>query len=96
MARRRPSVRWRLPRAGVTVFLMSGPPGSGKSMLAQRLPGLLPALTETEALEVAMIASVSHCGFDPRNYGKRPLRAPHHTASFHSIVGGGRPVARAR
>ncbi len=73
-------------------LLMSGPPGSGKSMLAQRLPGLLPPLTEAEALAVAMIASVSYCGFDPRNYGKRPLRAPHHTASVHSIVGGGRPV----
>jgi len=76
--------------AGSHSLLMLGPPGSGKSMLAQRLPGLLPPLTEEEALEVATIASVSTSGFDPRTFGRRPFRSPHHSASFHSIVGGGR------
>jgi magnesium chelatase family protein len=79
--------------AGSHSLLMLGPPGTGKSMLAQRLPGLLPPLTEQEALEVATIASVSTSGFDPRNFGHRPFRAPHHSASFHSIVGGGRHVS---
>jgi magnesium chelatase family protein len=79
--------------AGAHSLLMLGPPGSGKSMLAQRLPGLLPPLTEDEALEAATIASVSTSGFDPRTFGRRPLRAPHHSASFHSIVGGGRHVS---
>jgi len=78
--------------AGAHSLLMVGPPGSGKSMLAQRLPALLPPLTEDEALEAATIASVSAAGFDPRTFGRRPLRAPHHSASFHSIVGGGRHV----
>jgi magnesium chelatase family protein len=76
--------------AGGHSLLMIGPPGSGKSMLAQRLPGLLPPLTPAEALEVAMIASVSAAGFDPRRFGRRPFRAPHHTASAQSVVGGGR------
>jgi magnesium chelatase family protein len=76
--------------AGSHSLLMSGPPGSGKSMLAQRLPGLLPPLSEREALDVATIASVSTGGFDSRQFGKRPFRSPHHTASFHSLVGGGR------
>lgn len=75
--------------AGGHSMLMIGPPGSGKSMLAQRLPGLLPALTTVEALEVASIASVSAMGFDERAYGRRPFRAPHHTASAPALVGGG-------
>ena len=75
--------------AGSHSLLFCGPPGAGKSMLAQRLPGLLPPLSEREALEVATIASVSSTGFDPRHFGRRPFRAPHHTASFHSLVGGG-------
>ncbi|MFO7277129.1 MAG: YifB family Mg chelatase-like AAA ATPase [Pseudomonadota bacterium] len=79
--------------AGGHSLLMIGPPGAGKSMLAQRLPGLLPPLTRAEALEVATIASVSASGFDMRSFGVRPFRAPHHTASAHSIVGGG-PHAR--
>jgi magnesium chelatase family protein len=78
--------------AGAHSLLMLGPPGTGKSMLAQRLPGLLPPLSEQEAMEVATIASVSTLGFDPRTFGRRPFRAPHHSASFHSIVGGGRHV----
>jgi magnesium chelatase family protein len=58
-------------------------------MLAQRLPGLLPPLTRAEALEVAAIAAVSGHGFDARQFGLRPFRAPHHTASAHAIIGGG-------
>ena len=79
--------------AGAHSMLMIGPPGSGKTMLARRLPGLLPALTTVEALEIASIASVSASGFDERTYGRRPFRAPHHTTSGPAIVGGG---ARAR
>jgi magnesium chelatase family protein len=75
--------------AGSHSLLLIGPPGSGKSMLAQRLPGLLPALTTTESLEVASIASVSAMGFDESSYGRRPFRAPHHTASAAALVGGG-------
>ena len=70
---------------------MAGPPGSGKSMLAQRLPGLLPPLTEAEAIDVAAIASVARGGFDIRQWGIRPYRAPHHTASGVALVGGGSP-----
>ena len=79
--------------AGFHSLLMIGPPGSGKSMLAQRLPGLLPALTPTESIEVASIASVSNASFDQGNYGRRPFRAPHHTASAAALIGGG-PRAR--
>jgi len=75
--------------AGGHSLLMIGPPGSGKSMLAQRLPGLLPGLTTAESLEVASIASVSTLGFDESNFGRRPFRAPHHTASAPALVGGG-------
>jgi magnesium chelatase family protein len=79
--------------AGGHSLLMVGPPGTGKSMLAQRLPGLLPALEGADALDVAAIASVSTRGFDARDYGRRPFRAPHHTASASAIIGGG-PQAR--
>ncbi|HEY6923665.1 MAG TPA: YifB family Mg chelatase-like AAA ATPase [Steroidobacteraceae bacterium] len=75
--------------AGGHSLLMIGPPGSGKSMLAQRLPGLLPGLTAAESLEVASIAAVSNLGFDESNFGRRPFRAPHHTASAPALVGGG-------
>jgi magnesium chelatase family protein len=74
--------------AGEHSLLMVGPPGSGKSMLAQRLPGLLPPLTEPEALEVASIASVSTSGFDVGEFGRRPFRSPHHSASGPALVGG--------
>jgi magnesium chelatase family protein len=79
--------------AGLHGLLMIGPPGSGKSMLAQRLAGLLPPLNEREALEVASIASVSNSGFNDDEFGQRPFRSPHHSASAASLVGGG-PRAR--
>jgi magnesium chelatase family protein len=75
--------------AGGHSLLMVGPPGSGKSMLAARLPALLPPLSGPEALEVAGIASVCGLQLDPRRWMRRPFRAPHHTASAHAIVGGG-------
>jgi magnesium chelatase family protein len=73
--------------AGAHSLLMLGPPGSGKSMLAQRLPALLPPLSREEALEVAAIAAVAQV--ETNAMGVRPFRAPHHTASAHAIVGGG-------
>ena len=76
--------------AGGHSLLMMGPPGSGKSMLAQRLPGLLPPLSRTEALEVAAIAAVAQIELTP--VVARPFRAPHHTASAHAIVGGGTAI----
>ena len=75
--------------AGAHSLLMIGPPGCGKTMLAQRLPGLLPPLTEAEALDCAGIASVSAAGFNLGGFGRRPFRSPHHTASAVSLVGGG-------
>jgi magnesium chelatase family protein len=79
--------------AGGHSLLLVGPPGSGKTMLAQRLPGLLPPLQEQEALEVAAIAAVSAAGFTPANFSARPFRAPHHSATLAALVGGG-PRAR--
>ncbi|MGX2040674.1 YifB family Mg chelatase-like AAA ATPase [Methylocaldum sp. MU1018] len=70
-------------------LLMLGPPGTGKSMLAVRLPGILPPLTDEEALESAAIASVSDLPFDPRRWRVPPFRSPHHTASAPALVGGG-------
>jgi magnesium chelatase family protein len=76
--------------AGGHSLLFIGPPGTGKSMLANRLPGLLPSLTEEEALEAAAIRSVSDRDlFDPTRWRERPFRAPHHTASGVALVGGG-------
>jgi magnesium chelatase family protein len=75
--------------AGAHSLLMSGPPGSGKSMLAQRLPGLLPPLDEQDAIEAAAVASITSGGFDPAQWGRRPFRSPHHTASAVALVGGG-------
>ena len=74
--------------AGAHSLLMIGPPGTGKSMLAQRLPGILPPLTEEEALATASIASLAG-RFAPAMWGARPYRAPHHTASAVALVGGG-------
>jgi magnesium chelatase family protein len=68
---------------------MLGPPGTGKSMLAARFPGILPPLSDNEALEVAAIHSVATAGFDAARWGERPFRAPHHSASGPALVGGG-------
>lgn len=68
---------------------MIGPPGTGKSMLAARFPGILPPMTETEALESAAIQSLSHGSFNIDNWKRRPFRSPHHTASGIALVGGG-------
>jgi len=65
--------------------LLTGPPGTGKSMLASCLSGVLPPMTEQEALETASIASVSHGEFDASCYGERPFRAPHHSASATAL-----------
>ena len=79
--------------AGGHNLLMVGPPGAGKSMLAQRLPGLLPPLDASEALEVSMIASVAGLLAEGKLTRRRPFRDPHHSASPAALVGGG---ARAR
>ncbi len=75
--------------AGRHNLLMMGPPGSGKSMLATRLPGILPSLDEEEALQSAAVRSVAGLGLDPAQWRQRPFRAPHHTASGVALVGGG-------
>src|SRR5687768_2113271 len=75
--------------AGGHNLLMTGPPGAGKSLLAACLPGILPELTPAEALEVSMIASVAGNLSGGRLIRTRPYRAPHHSASMVSLVGGG-------
>src|SRR3954469_3160820 len=75
--------------AGAHSVLMIGPPGTGKSMLAARFPGILPPMSESEALEVAAVHSVSTSGFDASRWRERPFRAPHHSASGAALVGGG-------
>jgi magnesium chelatase family protein len=70
-------------------MLLIGPPGTGKTMLASRLPGILPPLSEPEAIASAAIASISRQGIDLARWGARPFRAPHHTASGVALVGGG-------
>jgi len=79
--------------AGGHNLLMTGPPGAGKSMLAARLPDILPPLDPAEALEVNMIASVAGELTDGKLRRRRPFREPHHTASVAAVIGGG---ARAR
>ncbi|WP_293219824.1 YifB family Mg chelatase-like AAA ATPase, partial [Ottowia sp.] len=76
--------------AGGHSLLMMGPPGSGKSMLAQRFAGLLPPMDEDAALQSAAIASLGGT-FELAHWGQRPTRAPHHTASAVALVGGGSP-----
>lgn len=76
--------------AGRHHVLMTGSPGSGKSMLAARLPGILPPLSATEALETSMIHSLSGLLSEGGISRERPFREPHHTASMAAIVGGGR------
>jgi magnesium chelatase family protein len=75
--------------AGGHNLLMTGPPGAGKSLLAACLPGILPELTPSEALEVSMIASVAEALTGGRLIRNRPFRAPHHSASMVALVGGG-------
>jgi magnesium chelatase family protein len=70
-------------------LLMLGPPGTGKSLLASRLPGILPLMSEAEALESAAIRSVTGLPVEPERWRQRPFRAPHHTASAVALVGGG-------
>jgi magnesium chelatase family protein len=78
--------------AGGHSLLMVGPPGTGKSMLAQRLPALLPPMDDDEALASAALASLSPAGFDAATQWRvRPVRAPHHSASSAALVGGGAP-----
>lgn len=74
--------------AGGHSLLMSGPPGTGKSMLASRLPGLLPQMPQAMALESAAVLSLAGL-FDPSRFGQPTFRAPHHTASSAALVGGG-------
>jgi magnesium chelatase family protein len=74
--------------AGSHSLLLLGPPGTGKSMLAHRLPGMLPPMTEAEALECAALASLAG-RFTTERWRVRPFRAPHHTASGVALVGGG-------
>ena len=76
--------------AGGHSLLMSGPPGSGKSMLAQRFAGLLPDMAVDEALESAAVASLAG-SFALEHWARRPTRQPHHTASAVALVGGGSP-----
>ena len=75
--------------AGGHNLLMSGPPGAGKSLLAACLPGILPPLEPSEALEVSMVASVAGELGGGRIRRQRPFRAPHHSASMPALVGGG-------
>ena len=76
--------------AGAHSLLLCGPPGTGKSMLAERLPGILPPMRAAEALESARILSIAG-RFDPKRYGQRSYIAPHHSASVPALVGGGNP-----
>lgn len=75
--------------AGGHHLLLIGPPGCGKTMLAARLPGLLPEADDEQALAIAAIASASGRPFEPGRWRERPFRAPHHSASAVALVGGG-------
>lgn len=75
--------------AGGHSLIMLGPPGTGKTMLAMRLPGILPRMTETEAMQSAAVQSLSQSGFSVAQWRQRPFRAPHHSASGAALVGGG-------
>lgn len=70
-------------------LLLIGPPGTGKTMLASRLPGILPKMTEAEALSAAAIRSISQVEQEPDKWFVRPFRSPHHTASSAALIGGG-------
>lgn len=75
--------------AGQHHLLLVGSPGCGKTLLASRLPGILPPMTQAEALESAAVHSVSSHGFEPASWQQRPFRSPHHTASAVALAGGG-------
>ncbi len=75
--------------AGGHNLLMVGPPGTGKSMIARRLPGILPPMSRRQAIETAAVESVLGIGLDLGHWRRRPFRAPHHTASAAALVGGG-------
>ena len=77
--------------AGAHSLLLIGPPGTGKSMLAQRLPGILPPMEAEEALVSAALQGLTAQGFDSAAFGRRPVRSPHHSASAPALVGGGSP-----
>lgn len=78
--------------AGGHGVLMTGPPGSGKTMLASRLPSILPPLAESEAIETAVVHSVAGEATEPILGGVRPFRSPHHSASLPGLIGGGSPL----
>ena len=78
--------------AGGHGALMTGPPGAGKTMLAKRMPTILPPLSESEKLETMLIHSVCSLPIDGLEQGRRPFRAPHHTVSRAGLVGGGNPL----
>jgi magnesium chelatase family protein len=75
--------------SGAHSLLMQGPPGTGKSMLAARLPGILPPMTEEESVLSAAVTSLGVSGFNLKDWGLRPYRSPHHSASAAALVGGG-------
>ena len=76
--------------AGGHHMVMMGPPGTGKSMLAQRLGSILPMLSDDEAMQTACIRSLGQQAVNLQNWRQRPFRAPHHTVSYVALVGGGR------
>ena len=78
--------------AGGHGLLMMGPPGSGKTMLASRMPSILPPLSADEALEAAVVHSVAGESIESVIAGVRPFRSPHHSASLAGLVGGGSPI----
>jgi magnesium chelatase family protein len=89
--------RWALEvaAAGAHHLLLVGPPGAGKTMLARRVPGLLPALTRAQAMETTRVHSAAGMALPPSGLIRRPpLRAPHHSSSLVSIVGGGTAAMR--